>query len=114
MYEDSLIKNTGVKFKSVGVMVNVVPIDVRNYLIEVQRLSDIQIPVTKFLDFRVQFYLQGCAKSRPRGCKCTPFCYTAKPHKLRFFGGYSFNDRQGGASLNGYRGCIVGLYQNWW
>ena len=36
VYEDSLIKNTGVKFKSVGAMVNVVPVDVRNYLIEVQ------------------------------------------------------------------------------
>ena len=79
MYENSLIKNTGVKFKSVGAMVNVVPIDVRNYLIEVQRLSDIQIPVTKFLDFRVQFYLQGDVKFRLRGCKCNPFRYAEKP-----------------------------------
>lgn len=78
MYENSF-KNTGVKFKSVGAMVNVVPVDVRNYLIEVQRLSDIQIPVTKFLDFRVQFYLQGDVKFRLRGCKCNPFRYAEKP-----------------------------------
>ena len=32
----------------------------------------------QFLDSRVQFFWLGCAKSRPRGCKCTPFRYGTK------------------------------------
>mgnify|MGYP000097522518 FL=1 len=36
VYENFLIKNTSVKFKSVGAMVNVVPVDVQNCQIDVQ------------------------------------------------------------------------------
>ena len=36
MYENSLIKNTSVKFNSVGAMVNGVPVDVQNCQIDVQ------------------------------------------------------------------------------
>ena len=58
--------------------------------------------IDQFLDFHVQFFWIGCAKSRPRVCKCTPYRYAQKPHKSRLFGAYSLNYRQGqgGASLD--------------